>query len=138
MYSLETIQELNERRVALKTNFNRDSSACQSSRGFVIHSGIHRSTAFIDATEHVECYASFAFWRRKGQAAINGFIESLIESGSLEQAESSALERCRKGWKIRPVYHKRRVIAWNASKFKRGFETRISAPTVQALHKLLK
>jgi hypothetical protein len=100
MIGLAELKALNARPPVIRDNFNRDSSSVQSAKGFVIHSGIHRSTAFISKTEHANCWFAFQYWREQGQAAVNAFIEVIIDDGELETAEANAFHATRKGWQV--------------------------------------
>jgi hypothetical protein len=108
MNSLEAIISINNRPAIRRDNFNRDSSGVKSRGGFVIHSGIHRSTAFVDAVDHAECHAALTYWRAQGQAAENGFIESIVGDTTLEDAEACAFARSRPGWHVRTVKPRQR------------------------------
>jgi hypothetical protein len=83
-----------------RDNFNRDSSSVQSAAGFVIHSGVHRSTAFISKTDHADCWHAFTYWRQQGQAAINAFVEAIIDGSDLATAESNAFHATRQDWRV--------------------------------------
>lgn len=136
MYSLETIKALNAKPRIIRDNFNRDSSFVQSPKGFVIHSGIHRSTAFIDKKTCADCFFAFTYWKSQGQVAINAFIEVIIDGGSLETAEENAFRRTRPDWQvIKPnsngTQGNRQITAVCA---KGGFETRVGAFTFRHLH----
>jgi len=102
MYCLEVIKSINEKPIAIRDNFNRDSGFCQSKAGFVIHSGIHRSTGFIDKEELPDAWQSFNYWRQLGQAAINGWIEASIEDCPLDDCEATACARAlqAQGWDV--------------------------------------
>ena len=106
MYCLEVIQKINNRPRERRDNFNRESSYCQSARGFVIHSGIHRSTAFIDKEEHPDCWFAFSYWRQQGQAAVNAFITAIIDDAELDTAEANAFHVTRPGWQVRKAIPK--------------------------------
>jgi len=97
MHSLETIQKINHRSCKVQTNFNRDSSFCRSSRGFVLHSAVHRSTVFVSRSEHPESFqVCVRFLARASQPACNGFIEALVEGLDPVQARANGLARRRK------------------------------------------
>ena len=135
MYSLETIHAINNRPRIIRGNFNRDSSLCQSRRGYVIHSGAHRSTAFIDSTDHSESWQALTYWKGQGQKAINGFIESIISDSTLEGAELNAISRLHPEWEF--TCTKYRGIVCTAVKRLAGFETRISAKNWKELNEKL-
>lgn len=100
MISLPYLIELNNKTRTLRTNFNRDSSACFSRSGAVIHSGIHRSTAFVsDET----ALASLRWSKALGQQALNGWIEATIDGACLEDCELTALCRQFPEWTFHTV-----------------------------------
>ena len=103
MIGLQELRALNNKPPVIRDNFNRDSSSVQSAMGFVIHSGIHRSTAFISKTDHPDCWFAFQYWRQQGQKAINAFIEAIIDDADLDTAEANAFHATRPGWKVRNV-----------------------------------
>ena len=104
MIGLPELKAANNRPRVIRDNFNRDSSFVESSKGYVIHSGIHRSTAFISKTDHPDCAFAFQYWKAQGQPAVNGFIESLVENThDLEAAERTAFIRSRPEWTVREV-----------------------------------
>lgn len=96
MYPLSTIHAINERPRKRRDNFNRDSSACFSRGGAVIHSGIHRSTLFLHSKESLE---SLGYWKRN-QKALNGFVVGFVETGSLDVANSTAFRALFPSWKL--------------------------------------
>lgn len=101
MISLPELKALNNRPpVVIRDNFNRDSSFVQSSRGFVIHSGVHRSTAFISKADHQDGYFAFQYWSRQGQVAVNAFVELIIDGADLETCESNAFHKSRPDWQV--------------------------------------
>ncbi len=135
MYCLEVIHSLNNNPPRIKDNFNRDSSFCQSKRGYVIHSGVHRSTAFVDNEEHPESWQALTYWKGQGQGAVNGFIEAIINDCSLDTAEKTAISRKFPTWKFTATKYRGNVFT--ASFFHNGFETRISATSWQELNEKL-
>lgn len=108
MISLPELIALNNRPPVRRDNFNRDSSFVQSKAGFVIHSGIHRSTAFVSKEDHADCWFAFSYWSKQGQAAVNAFIEAIIDGGTLDTAEENAFRKSRPGWKVRKAVPKQR------------------------------
>lgn len=99
MHTLTVIHAINNRPRVRRDNFSRDSSACFARGGAVIHSGIHRSTAFIHAERHPEAFQALQYWKRN-QKSLNGFIVGLIESDSLEVAEATAFLALFPSWKL--------------------------------------
>lgn len=138
MHCLEVIHSINNRRHIIRDNFNRDSSFVESRSGFVIHSGIHRSTAFISKAEHADAWHAANYWLRQEKAAINGFIESIVGDTSLEDAELCAFARSRPDWKVTrdkgTGKNAGTAGAYTASKREGKFETRVSAHTLTHLH----
>lgn len=100
MLGLKEIKAINNRPLAIRDNFNRDSSSVKSAAGYVIHSGIHRSTAFVSIRDHADCHHAFTYWRGQGQEAINAFIEIIIDGGELETAEANAFHKTRPDWTV--------------------------------------
>lgn len=136
MIGLKELQRLNNAPPKIRDNFNRDSSFVQSALGYVIHSGIHRSTAFVSLTDHADCWHAFGYWKQQGQAAINAFVEVIIDGGELETAEENAFRKSRPDWQVvlpnsNGSQGNRQITA---VKVKRGFETRVGAFTFRHLH----
>jgi hypothetical protein len=98
MIALDDLIAINKKTVTIRDNFNRDSSCCKSRGGYVIHSGIHRSTAFVSSVEHPEGFESLEFWKDKGQAALNGWIVAAIADASLDDCEKHALQSLFPEW----------------------------------------
>lgn len=92
---MKSLEFLNQLPPVLRTNFNRDSSAIKSRGGYVIHSGVHRSTAFVSDSEAIQ---SLEFWRNAG--ALNSWVESTIEGCDLETCELNALSKLFPDWKF--------------------------------------
>lgn len=135
MYCIETIKALNAKPKIIRDNWNRDSSFVKSHKGFVIHSGVHRSTAFIGETDHADCHFAFTYWSRQGQAAINAFIEVIIDGGSLETAEENAFRKALPAWQViapsaKGTQGNRHLTAVLPGKL----ETRVGAYTFRHLH----
>lgn len=104
MYCLEVIKSKGFQSPAkIVGNHKRDSSFCESRSGYVIHSGIHRSTAFISKVDHQDASFAFQYWSKQGQDAVNGFVESAINCEDLALWEESAFIRSRPGWTVRQV-----------------------------------
>lgn len=103
MIGINELIRLNNNPPAIKDNFNRDSSACKSAKGYVIHSGIHRSTAFVNEVEHKETFEALEYWKAQGQAALNGFIEAIIDGGTVALAEETACKRLLPDWTLSGV-----------------------------------
>jgi hypothetical protein len=100
MIGLAELKSLNNRPPAIRDNFNRDSSCVESAKGFVIHSAVHRSTAFVDKARHADCFFALQYWKCE-QRALNGFVEAIIDDSTLETAEANAFARSRPDWTVR-------------------------------------
>lgn len=100
MIALAELKALNNRPRIRRDNFNRDCSFVESSKGFVIHSATHRSTAFISKEEHPDCWFAFTYWSKQGQAAVNAFITAIIDDSTLNAAEHAAFLAARPGWSV--------------------------------------
>jgi hypothetical protein len=103
MIALPELIALNNRKTVIRDNFNRDSSCCKSRQGYVIHSGIHRSTAFVSSIDHPEGFESLEYWKAKGQAALNGWIVATIADASLEDCEKHACQALFPDWTLTRV-----------------------------------
>lgn len=84
MHSLETINALNSR-PKVHTPWNRDSSCLKSRGGYVIHSALHRSTAFVDPDEHAETFKALLSIAHN-RKALNAFIPAIIGGYSVRHA----------------------------------------------------
>lgn len=137
MYPLETIKALNNRPLKIKDNFNRDSSFVQSKAGFVIHSGIHRSTAFVSKDEHPEGFQSACFWFALGKLAINGWIEATENDIPLDGCERNAIAKLWPEWTFSRVNSCGNVV-YSAKRHTGKLAETVSALSWQALHERLK
>jgi len=117
-----------------RDNFNRDSSACFSKSGAVIHSGVHRSTAFVSLPYAL---ASLLWAKELGQAALNGWIESTIEGCSLEDCELTAISRQFPEWNF-SILHTKQGTVVTAVSATGQFQTRIGAGSIIELGRRLK
>lgn len=120
MISLPYLVQLNNRKAVRNDNFNRDSSFVRSRGSYVIHSGIHRSTAYLTS----EGIPAFDYWSKQGQAAVNGFIEATIDGASLEDCELNALSRKWPNWKFSATKYRGNVFT---AIIPGKLETRVSA-----------
>ena len=109
MIALDYLIQLNNRPRQRRDNFNRDSSFVESSTGFVIHSAVHRSTAFVSRRDHPKGWHAFSYWKAQGQAAVNAFIEATIADCDLDECEAHAFTRTRPGWTVRRVTPKQKI-----------------------------
>jgi hypothetical protein len=97
MYSIDIIKsDTYQAGRIIRDNFNRDSSLCFSVRGCVLHSGIHRSTIFISASNPF--HSALRYWHKQEQAAINGLVEAIVDGYGEEQAEENACKKARPEW----------------------------------------
>ena len=116
----------------LNTFKNRDSSSIKSRGGFVIHSGVHRSTAFVCGKEFPTAYASLEYWKEFGQAAENAWIVATVNGDSLETCELLALQAAFPAWKISTLLTKTCDIL-TAYRQDGDFEIRLAARDAQEL-----
>jgi len=118
---------------AIRDNFNRSSSCCRSRGGYVVHSGVHRSTAFVSLPHAV---ASLEYWRAAGPEGLNGWIEATIDGAALADCELNALARLLPEW----TFVETRACGtasgsvYTASHKARGFETRVGGSSWRDLH----
>lgn len=133
MIALEILNSENFQTPAKMNTFkNRDSSSIKSRGGFVIHSGVHRSTAFVCGKEFPEAFASLAYWREFGQLAENAWIVATVNGDNLEVCELLALQAARPQWEISKLSTKTCDIL-TARRKDGNFETIISARDAQEL-----
>ena len=97
---MKSLEFLSQTPAIKRDNFNRDSSACKSRSGVVIHSGVHRSTAFVSRPDAV---ASLEACKALGQPALNGWIEATIDGAELADCELNALARQFPTWRFSRV-----------------------------------
>lgn len=120
---MKSLEYLNQIPPVILDNFNRDSSACFSRSGCVIHSGIHRSTAFVSREDAVE---SLRWAKGLGQRALNGWVEGTIEGLELTACEHLALARQFPAW-VFYYFTGKQGTFFTASQSAGKFETRVSA-----------
>jgi len=100
MYCLEVIKSPSyQAGRKIKDNHNRNSSFVRSRGSFVIHSGIHRETAFLID----DGIPSFDYWSKQGQCAVNGWIEASISGFALEDCEHNAIAKKWQEWTFHQV-----------------------------------
>ena len=123
---MKALEFLNQLPPVIRDNHNRDSSACKSRAGYVIHSGVHRSTAFVSLPHAV---ASLESAKALGQAALNGWIEATIDSAELSDCELTAVTRAFPDWTFSTLKNGGacRNSHKQAVKHERGFQTIHSA-----------
>lgn len=117
----------------LHTAENRDSSALLSRRGYVIHSAVHRSTAFVCGENHPEGFASLVYWIKAGQAASNAWIVATVSDASLEDCNLAAIRAAFPDWK----FHRVNSCGVSLVTGTKGPE-RVSETTWEGLHAKLK
>ena len=138
MYCLEVIQSPSyQAGKQIKDNHNRDSSFCKSRSGFVIHSGVHRETAFISAVDHAEGHAAASYWFACGQLATNGFIEATIGDIGLDGCEQNALSKLLPDWTFRKIKGKRGAL-YRATRKSGKLVESIAGLSWQDLHRSIK
>lgn len=118
-----------------RDNFNRDSSACKSRAGYVIHSGVHRSTAFVSRPDAV---ASLEYWKANG--GLNPWVEGTIEGLSLDDCELNAISKVNPSWVFSGVKGTGKIKGRICSAlYKQGpFQTILSAGSWQDLNERIK
>jgi hypothetical protein len=131
MIALPYLIKLNEKPPVKKDNFNRDSSFVKSRGSYVIHSGVHRSTAYLTG----DGITAFDYWKEQGQLAINGFIEATIDGASLEDCELNALAKKWPDWTFQATKYKGNVFT--AIRKDCHFQTRISGVSWRELSERL-
>ena len=100
MYCLEVIKSKSfQNPPTIRDNFNRDCSFTKSRGTYIIHSGIHRSTASLCG----EGIPAFDYWSKQGKDAVNGFIEATIGDYSLADCELNAIARKWPAWTFHHV-----------------------------------
>jgi hypothetical protein len=133
MYCIEVIKSPSyQAGRKIKDNHNRDSSFVRSRGSYVIHSGIHRETAFLID----EGIPAFDYWSKQGQAAINGFIEATIADYALDDCEHNAIAKRHPDWTFNRVNSCGNFIV--SAYHGLGFQTRISALSWQELNEKIK
>jgi hypothetical protein len=97
MYSLDVI-ESEKYQTAKKPvdHLTRNCSFCFSVRGVVLHSGAHRSTAFIGI--ETPLFHEFRYWVKQEQEAIDGFITACVGDYCDEACHENACKKARPGW----------------------------------------
>ena len=129
MYSLEVIKSPSfQAGRKIKDNHNRDSSFVKSRGSYVIHSGIHRSTAFLID----DGIPAFDYWSKQGRLAVNGFIEASLNDYALSDCEHNAIAKKWPEWTFHRVNSCGNFIV---SAYKGlGLQTRVSALNWQDLN----
>ena len=89
MYCLQVIIAMNNRPTVTRDNFNREGSIIASRGGFVLHSGVFRSTAFIGPD--LETHADAQEWHARPGPACWCWIDQIIGGASRHEANAAAL-----------------------------------------------
>lgn len=135
MYPLETIKALNNRPHERRDNFNRECSFVASRGGFVIHSGIHRSTAYLHPDVCRDAYFAAQYWLVAGPAERDVFITQIVGGAALEGAEHRAFIAGRPEWTLQtPKARGSQGNAHFTATRGDGLVTRVSAYTLRHLH----
>lgn len=139
MIALTQLVSLNNRAaqgaLLKRDNFNRECSFVASRGGFVIHSGVHRSTAYIHPDICRDTYFAAQYWLVAGPEARDAFITQIVGGASLEGAEERAFLAARPDWRLKAP--KARGSQGNAHfTATRGgrLQERVSAYTLRHLH----
>jgi hypothetical protein len=135
MYPPETIKSINNRPHERRDNFNRECSFVASRGGFVIHSGVHRSTAYIHPEVDANTYFAAQYWLVAGPAERDAFITQIVGGAALEGAEHRAFIAGRPDWTLKAP--KARGSQGNAhfTATRDGtLQERVSAYTLRHLH----
>lgn len=119
---MKALQFLNQTPRIIRDNSNRDSSCCLSQSGAVIHSGVHRSTAFVSLPYAL---ASLLWAKLLGQDALNGWIESTVNGETLATCELTALTRQFPDWRFYELTTKQGLLVTACQK-SGELQTRIS------------
>ena len=121
--------------LTIRDNFNRECSFVVSRGGFVIHSGVHRSTAYIHPEINGDTYFAAQYWLVACPASRDAFITQIVGGASLEAAEERAFRAARPDWSLKAP--KARGSQGNAHfTATRGgaLQERVSAYTLRHLH----
>lgn len=135
MIALPQLVSLNNRPPIRRDNFNRECSFVASRGGFVIHSGVHRSTAYLHPDINRDTYFAASYWLNAGPAARDAFIVQIVGEASLADAEERAFVAARPEWTLQSP--KARGSQGNAHfTATRGgrLQERVSAYTLRHLH----
>lgn len=139
MIALPQLVSLNNRaaqgQLVKRDNFNRECSFVASRGGFVIHSGVHRSTAYIHPDICRDTYFAAQYWLVAGSAERDAFITQIVGEASLADTEHRAFRAGRPDWTLKAP--KARGSQGNAHfTATRGgaLQERVSAYTLRHLH----
>ncbi len=131
----DVLIQLNNRPPVRRDNFNRECSFVASRGGFVIHSAVHRSTAYLHPDINRDAYFAAQYWLAAGPEARDAFITQIVGGAPLEAAEERAFIAARPDWKLQAP--KARGSQGNAHyTATRGgkLQERVSAYTLRHLH----
>lgn len=135
MIALTQLVALNNRPPVRKDNFNRECSFVASRGGFVIHSAVHRSTAYLHPDINRDAYFAAQYWLVAGPEARDAFVTQIVGGAPLEAAEERAFIAARPDWKLQaPKAKGSQGNAHFTATRGRGLVTRVSAYTLRHLH----
>ena len=105
MIGLNELIALNERaakgQLERRDNFNRECSFAKSRGGFVVHSGVHRSTAYIHPDICADAFHAAGYWLYQEPAARDAFITQIVGGVPLDAAEERAFRAARPEWSVK-------------------------------------
>ena len=135
MIALPQLIALNNRPPTRRDNFNRECSFVHSRECFIIHSGVHRSTACISKDEHPDSYFAASYWLNAGPDARDAFITQIVGGASLEGAEARAFTASRPDWQVKAPRAKGSQGNAHFTATRGGrLQERVSAYTLRHLH----
>lgn len=135
MISLPQLIALNNRPPIRRDNFNRECSFVHSRDCFIIHSGVHRSTACISKDEHPDSYFAAQYWLVAGPETRDAFITQIVGGASLEGAETRAFAASRPDWQVKAPKAKGSQGNAHFTATRGGrLQERVSAYTLRHLH----
>lgn len=135
MYPIDTIKAINNLPRIVRDNFNRECSFVASRGGFVIHSGVHRSTAYLHPDICKDAYFAAQYWLVAGDKERDAFITQIVGGASLEGAEERAFRASRPEWTLQtPKARGSQGNAHFAATRGGALQERVSAYTLRHLH----
>lgn len=135
MIGLQELKALNNRPPRKVYNFNRECSFVASRGGFVIHSAVHRSTAYLHPDINRDAYFAAQYWLVAGPVERDEFITQIVGGAALENAEERAFRASRPDWQVKAPRAKGSQGNCHLTAIKAGpLETRVAAYTWRHLH----
>lgn len=135
MIALDVLIQLNNRPPVRRDNFNRECSFVASRGGFVIHSGVHRSTAYLHPDICRDTYFTAQYWLVAGDKERDAFITQIVGGAPLEAAEERAFLASREGWTLQaPKAKGSQGNAHYTATRGEALQARVSAYTLRHLH----